>query len=222
MPIRSIFDVAPGTGTRPVTDVVGRFRSGHVLSKRPVALTEFRVTTDDPTVAEKIAEMYGGSPQDWDGTRDPIEVFTTVKSVNIILDPKDGIHSAMSLYGRAGAIRRCDGETLTYPTEQKGQPCACASMQSLSERKAAAQNGTGCSPEINVRFRLADAPDLGVFRFVSGSWSFAKDIVEVEANLARFDGPVRATLALEPVSFTTKEGQNRSFTKPVVTILGAV
>jgi hypothetical protein len=141
--------------------------------------------------------------------------------VNIIMDPADGIYTSMVLYGRAGAIRRCDGQSLTYPAEQKGQPCACASMQSLSERKAAAQNGTGCSPEIIVRFRLEDDPDLGVFKFISGSWSFARDIGEVEASLARFDGPVRATLALEPVSFTTKEGQNRSFTKPVVTILGA-
>lgn len=215
MALKNIFDVAPNTGTRPVIDTVGRFRSGHQLNKRPIALSDWRVTTDDPDVADKIAELFGGEKQTWDSEREPFEVFTTLSSVDVLVEP-DAIRSGMVLYGRAGAIRRCDGETITYPSEAKGTPCACASYTSLAERKAAAQAGTGCQPEVIIRFRLAAAPDLGVFKFVTGSWSMARDINAVEADLSSREGTVSASLILEPVEFTTKEGVKRNFTKPVL------
>ena len=216
----NIFDVPKGTGSTPVTDTVGRFRSGHQLNKRPIALTNWRVTTDDPGVAGDIARLFGGEKQEWDSEREPYEVFTTVPSVEVLVEP-NAIHTGMVLYGRAGAIRRCDGETMTYPAESKGQPCACASFSSLADRKAAAANGTGCSPEIIIRFRLANEPDLGEFKFVTGSWSMARDIVQVEAALRACEGTQKATLSLEHVEFTTKEGQKRSFTKPVLALKGS-
>ena len=49
-------------------DVVGRFRSGHQINKRPAALSEWRVTTGDPEVAEKIHDILGGdAPQECSG-----------------------------------------------------------------------------------------------------------------------------------------------------------
>jgi hypothetical protein len=219
MALKNIFSVE-NTGTRPIEDVVGRFRSGHQLNKRPVALSDWRVTSDDPTIADTIAKMFGGERQEWDSEREPYEVFTTVSSISIVMDAKRGLHTGMVLYGRAGAIRRCDGMALTYPKEQAGTPCACAGFSSLADRKAAAQNGTGCSPEIVLRFRLADAPEIGEFKFVTGSWSMARDIAEVENALSAHEGNVRATLTLENVEFTTKEGVNRKFTKPVLKVIG--
>ena len=219
MSLKNIFDVPAGTGTKPVIDTVGRFRSGHQLNKRPIALSEWRVTTDDPDVADKIAAAFGGEKQTWDSEREPFEVFTTVSSVDILIEP-DGVRSGMVLYGRAGAIRRCDGQDITYPPEARGSACACAAYTNLAERKAAAQAGTGCQPEIIVRFRLASDPDLGLFKFVTGSWSMARDIGEVETRLASATSTQRATLSLEHVEFTTKEGVKRAFTKPVVTIKG--
>ena len=216
--LKNIFDVAPGTGTSPIIDTVGRFRSGHQLSKRPIALSEWRVTTDDPTIADKISELYGGERQSWDSEREPFETFTNVSTVNVIVEP-DAIRSSMVLYGRAGAIRRCDGETIFYPKESAGTPCVCAGAATMQERKAAAQAGTGCQPEVIIRFRLADAPDLGVFKFVTGSWSMAKDIGPIENQLSALLVPQKATLTLEPVSFE-KDGLKRQFTKPVLALLG--
>ena len=219
MALKNVFDVPAGTSTKPVIDTVGRFRSGHQLNKRPIALSDWRVTTDDPSIADKIVELYGGEKQTWDSEREPFEVFTTVSSVDVLVEP-NAIHSGLVLYGRAGAIRRCDGETITYPPEMKGQPCPCASFKDLAERKAAAQAGTGCQPEIVIRFRLADAPDIGVLKFVTGSWTMARDIGEVEARLSSAESTQKATLSLEHVEFTTREGAKRQFTKPVLTLKG--
>jgi hypothetical protein len=219
MTLKNIFDVPSGTATRPIVDTVGRFRSGHQLNKRPIALQQWRVTSDDPSITDQIGALYGGTSQTWDSEKEPYEVFTKAETVNILVDP-DAVHTGMVLYGRAGAIRRCDGQSLTYPKEQSGTACACAAFTSLAERKAAAQNGTGCSPEIIIKFKLDDAAELGYFKFITGSWSMARDIVETEERLRSLTGTHHATLTLEPVSFTTKEGVARSFTKPVLTIGG--
>lgn len=215
-------------------DVVGRFRSGYVANKRPVALQEWRVTTGDPEVADKIAEILnGGEPQEWDASgEDNLEVFTKANEVEIILDNANALRQAMVLYGRKGIIRVSDGETISYPDDQKGQPDPQAG-QTLQERKAEAQAGTGAEPRIEVFFRLAEDPDLGVFKFQSGSWSMASDLAyhdvagEIEDVLADSDGKgVLATLTLEEVSFVAKNGpragQTVSYTKPVLKVTGPV
>ncbi|WP_224768999.1 recombination directionality factor [Nocardioides ochotonae] len=220
-------DTATTAPKRRTDDVVGRFRSGYVANNMPVALSDWRVTTGDPEVAERVAELLNGDePQTWDATgEDNLEVFTKSTSVEVILDGPRALRQAMVLYGRKGILRVSDGETITYPEEDKGKPDPQAG-QSLQERKDAARAGTGAEPRIELFFRLADAPDLGVFKFQSGSWSLARDLAYfgTEDELADYDGPVRATLALEPVSFVAKSGpragQNVSYTKPVIKILG--
>ena len=214
----NIFDVETEAKPRQTYDTVGRFRSGHMIGKRPQTLNEWRVTTDDPEVADVIAEMLGGKAQQWDNERQPFEVFTTAQSVPVIVEK---VFSSMTLWGRSGPIRKCDGATISYPEDSAGQACECSKYGSLAERKAAAERGTGCQPDITIRFRLAEAPDLGVFEFKTGSWSMARDIAKVEADLARFGGMARGTLALEQVEFTAKDsGQLRRFTKSVCTLTG--
>jgi hypothetical protein len=211
-------------------DVVGRFRSGYVANKRPVALSEWRVTTGDPEVADKVASILDGDePQEWDATgEDNLEVFTKAAEVDVILAGKNPLRQAMVLYGRKGILRVSDGETISYPEDQKGDPDPQAG-QTLAERKEAAREGTGSEPRIEVYFRLADDPDLGIFKFQTGSWSMVSDLAyneteeQIEEILAD-GGEVRATLALEEVSFTAKSGpragQTVTYTKPVLTIKG--
>lgn len=216
-------------------DVVGRFRSGYVANKRPVALQEWRVTTGDPDVAAKVADLLkGDEPQTWEASgEDNLEVFTKATSVGIILENEGALRQAMILWGRNGKmIRRSDGETITYPDDQKGKPDPQAG-QTLAERKAEAQAGTGAEPQIEVYFRLADAPDLGIFKFQSGSWSLASDLAynDTEGDLRDYvadsDGKgALGTLSLEEVSFVAKNGpragQTVSYTKPVLKITGPV
>ena len=213
----NIFDVQNDT-PKVTFDVVGRFRAGHMIGKRPQSLHEWRVTSDDKEVVEAVTEIYGGTAQDWDNEKQPFEAFTDAKSLDIIVER---IFSGMTLWGRAGAIHRCDGETITYPEEQAGQKCNMAGRP-MSERKSAAQAGTGCAPDVTVRFRLAANPELGVFEFKSGSWNLARDIGKAESDLAKFGGKAKGTLTLEPVEWTDKaSGQTRKFVKSVVVLTEA-
>ncbi|BCJ41692.1 hypothetical protein GCM10010168_53100 [Actinoplanes ianthinogenes] len=211
-------EAAPKERKRFADDLVGRFRSGYSINGRPASLTEWRVTTGDPDVADAIVGLYGGdAPQTWDTKgEDTLEVFTKAEKVKILLDGPESIRQEMVLWGRAGAIRRCDGVEQTGD-EAKGKPCECPA--SFTERKEAAKRGTGCQPSISIFFRLVDDETIGRFKFVSGSWSLVKDIVSVEKKLATINGPAYAWLGLEVVEFDAG-GQRRKFTKPVIDILG--
>lgn len=214
-------------------DVVGRFRSGYVENDRPVALQDWRVTTGDPEVAEKLVALLGAPKgvESWETKgEDNLELFTETGSVEVILDGPKALRQAMVLYGRKGIIRVSDGETITYPDEDKGKPDPQAG-QSFQERKAEGKKGTGAEPRIELWFRLAADPELGIFKFQSGSWSLVSDLSynDTEQELSDFsdDGDkVSATLTLEEVSFIAKTGdrtgQEVRYTKPVLTLNGKV
>lgn len=217
MGLFGVFDEEPVKG-RYESDVVGRFRSGHVSRGKPVSLTQFRVTTGDPDVAEVISQELGGEPQEWETDKDDkIEIFTTTDSVDVILDGPGAIRTGLVSFSRTNQLlRACDGRTQTGGDDE-GSPCACP--LALQERKDAAARGTGCSPSILVTFKLSAFPALGVFQFRSGSWTLAKDISVAEAALARIDGPALATLSLEVVTWVDKKtNREKSFTKPVLVI----
>ena len=214
-------------------DVVGRFRSGHVVNKAPVALQEWRVTTGDPDVADVVHDLLGGDePQEWDANgEDNLEVFTAAKEVEILLAGPSALRQRMVMWGRQKMIYASDGETIVYPDERKGEPDPDADL-SFQERKQKGQDGVGPVPQIEIYFKIVGQEDLGIFKFQSGSWSLAQDLVrnDTDQDLADYSadsetGAVRATLGLEEVSFVAKSGPRAgktvSYTKPVLTIKGA-
>lgn len=204
-------------------DVVGRFRSGYQVNNRPAALTEWRVTTGDPDVAAKVHDLLGGEvPQEWEAKgEDNLEVFTASPSVNIIIENAGAVRQRMILWGRNGKpIQEGDGQTLS-----DGTPDPDADL-SFNERKKKGQDGIGPVPQIEVFFRLADEPELGIFKFTTGSWSLAYDLAAdaIDRVLDGIDGPASATLALEEVSFVAKKGpragQTVQYTKPILKVNG--
>ncbi|WGH21384.1 recombination directionality factor [Arthrobacter phage Emotion] len=210
-------------------DVVGRFRSGHQINKRPAALSEWRVTTGDPEVADKIYDLLGGeAPQEWEANgEDNLEVFTASKAIEVILESSKAIRQRLVLWGRNGKpIYTTDGET-----KDDGTPDPDAEL-SFQERKQKGRDGIGPTPDVEVYFRLAADPDLGIFKFQSGSWSLVSDMAynDTEGELADAladseSGKVKAILKLEQVSFVAKNGPQAgktvSYTKPVIQIKGA-
>lgn len=207
-------------------DLVGRFRSGMAVDDRPVALSQWRVTTGDPEVADAIHEVLGGeAPREWDAKgEDNLETLTDADEVEVILEGSKPLRQAMVFYGRKGIVYVSDGEEIVYPDDRKGEPDPQAG-QTFQERKAASNEGTGADPRVEIFFRLASDPDLGVFKFQSGSWSLVSDLgyndTEAEVDAIIADGQkVKATLALEEVSFVAKNGPRAgktvSFTKPVL------
>jgi hypothetical protein len=190
-------------------DVVGRFRSGHQISGRPAALTEWRITTGDPEVASEVYDLLGGdAPQEWEArAEDNIEVFTASKEVEIILAGPKALRQRMVLWSRAGKlISDSDGETLSDGDVE------------------AHVTSNGPAPQIEICFRLAARPDLGVFVFQTGSWSLAQQLAtdQIEAKIAGARAPVAARLSLELVSFVSKNGpkagEDVRYTRPVFSL----
>ena len=222
-------EAQPKPRTRFADDIVGRFRAGHMIGNQPSTVDEWRVTTGDPDVAATIHELLGGQePQEWAAKgEDNLEVFTASAEVDIIIESARSLRQRMVLWGRSGKpIYVSDGEYVLddqgHPTEERDPDADLT----FAERKA--KKDIGAAPDIDLFFRLADEQDLGVFQFKTGSWGLAYDLArdDIAGQLAAAEGPVRATLALEPVSFVAKngprKGQTVSYTKSSLTIKGKV
>ena len=97
----------------------------------------------------------------------------------------------------------------------------------MRRRQLGSAAARGPAPRIELRYRLAAAPDLGVFTLTTGSWSFAQDLArdQMDDEIKAYDGPILATLKIEPVSFVAKngpmKGQEVNYNKPVLTLKGA-
>ncbi|GGY88840.1 hypothetical protein CP967_31295 [Streptomyces nitrosporeus] len=237
--IRSIFETDPDAKPKPKAnfsnDVVGRFRSGRLVGKQPESLNEWRVTTGDPDVADTIAALMGGVKEEWDTDKeDNLQVLTESKSVEVIIENSDAIDASMKLFGFSGLTHHCDG--VKYLSDEDptlvGTPCGCPPL--LEDRKARAKSGKGPKPSIDITFKLAANPELGKFRFNSGGWSLVNVLHEVIEAIDNTGGrqedadgkvtdpgrPVRATLTIEHVAYTTKAGRDVAYNMPVVKVLG--
>ena len=214
MALHKMFNATPTFGA---SDIVGRVRSGAQINGRPVALQEWRFTTGDPLVAQEVANKYGGDPKPWETTtEESLEVMTTASDLTVILTQ---IQSEFVLWGRnsSAPIRACDGSV------QKDDACSgCVCPSDVKAHKEAARAGTACQPSVRATFRLADMPDLGLWRFNSASWQLAGEVNAAEEALAAAGGEAWGVLALELVEYTTKNGRNVSYTKPIIEVGAAV
>ena len=192
-------------------DIVGRFRSGRQTQGRPQSLQTWRATADDRGVTDAIARLLGGKSAEWETAKnDKWEVITEADSLDITLEY---LNVQMVLWGSAPGgkpVRTCDGTV----RRDAGSHCECPS--DLKERKAAASNGLACKPETQAVFRLTELPDLGKFRYVSGSYGLADTITRLEEELASAGGATQATISLKQVEFDTASGEHRKYTLPVI------
>jgi len=214
-------DAAPKERTSFADDTVGRFHSGTTAQDArgntiPVSLAEWRITTGERSVADAVAQLFGGQPVETDSESENfIEVLSTVETVSVILDGPGAIYSDLKLWNRNKLVHHCDGVEFLSPDEKAGQPCGCPRL--FAERKQAAKDFVGPSPSIAVTFRLADDPELGEFKFQTGSWTMAEVLHIYDNALTKVGGEAVANLTLELVEYTTKAGRNVSYRKPVLT-----
>lgn len=193
-----IFDTDPDARPKPRTnyndDYVARFYMGRQVDNQPEALSEWRVMTADPGTAQAIAQLYGGQPVETDSSADKfIEILTTSKKIPVILDGTKAVTSDMKLWNRGKLVHHCDGvDFLSHHSDESkvGTPCGCPKL--FAERKQAARDYVGPSPSINVSFRLADDPDLGMCHFQTTSWTLAEVLHEINDELADIEGEAYA------------------------------
>ncbi|MET9480967.1 hypothetical protein [Streptomyces sp. NPDC006638] len=221
-------DAKPRERAQYQDDVVGRFRSGRLVGKQPESLNEWRVTTGDPVVAEMITGLLGGEFTEWDTDKeDNLEILTDSASVEIIIDSSDKLDSSFKKFGFSGLEHHCDGVEYLSDDDASlvGTPCGCPA--GFQDRKDRAKSGKGPKPSVELTFKLADAPQSGYFRFNSSSWELVKvlhtifEAIDVTggAEDGKPGAPVRATLSIENVSYTTKAGRDVSYNKPVIKVL---
>lgn len=210
-------------------DVVGRISGGYVGDGgAPVSLDQWRFQSDDEVVAQKIADLFGGEVQEVERKKKnetviEYEVFTKADAVDIVIDSPEAVTSEFTHWSRDGElIGRGDGVTMEDGSADPGYGLE------LPDRKQKAKQGLVPSPETTVYFRLAADEDLGVFRFVK------RDAWNLERNLARngfydaldgADGPIKARISRNPVSFVAKNGPRAgktvSYTETVLEYKGA-
>lgn len=192
----------------------GRVRSGMVANGRPMSLDSWRFTLTNKEIAEKVAAKFGGTPETWDNVKEPWQVLTEgLTELDITINSPRALSANMVLWGRKAIIRECSGVV-----QNDGKPCVCPS--DTFERKQAGKDGTGCEPSLFAAFTIDGLEELGSFVYRSGAWTAAEDWSAAEEAVAKIDGPVKAKLITELVEFTTKDGEDRRFRKPVLKVLG--
>jgi hypothetical protein len=209
--------------TKP--DIDFYFRAGMQVEdergrKLPQQLTEWRVTTGDPAIADAVAQLYGGAPEEWDTPKDDaMQVLTRAGSIRVVLSGSGAIADKLVQWGRKGPIHECDG-MYSLLDRDFGQPCGCPEL--LADRKAAARDEAGPAPYIQTTFRLADDYELGTGQLTSTSWDLLVSLYAVRDALDAVNGEALCELALEHVNYTTKKTKRVvDYHKPVITVLGS-
>ena len=230
-------DAKPKPSFTPRPEFAFEFKAGKQVKGsngrlKPVSLEAWRVLTGDPQTGEAIQQLMGGeSPTEFETSRDMyLGQDTTSNSVEVIIDGSSvmrngtpgvaGINARMVLWGPRGPLHVCDGEFhIDTPGEEPGTPCGCPRL--FQERKAKAQLGTGPSPDIEINFRLANDPELGMGKYVTRGWTFPKTLHEVIDGLDRVGGEALCNLRLEVVEFMSERHGQVRYTKPVIDVLGS-
>ena len=199
MPMFKDFPQAKDT---PSSDVVGTIRTGKMdaRSNTPYSLEAFRFTADHPDITKKLSELYGGKPGEWE-TAKP-DKFELLSEASSLLGEVRHFDSECILWGANKPIRVCDGHT---QKDEDGDPCQCPG--DYWEHREMAAKGKACKPNVSSKLILVDAPELGMFKFQSGSWLLASDVAEIEEYLA--DSAHGSQMEFSIETYETKQGQTR-------------
>lgn len=190
----------------------GRIRIGQQVAtgngrKRPEKLTTFRLTSSDRTRIQQAAQLFGGTPAEWDAPAGrQWEVVTEVDSLNVIVPPADMSFSQhYELWSGGGCQRRCDGR---YESITEG-PCVCD-----PEKRE-------CTIHTRLSVMLRDLPGLGVWRIDTSGYYAAVELqgaVEVVQLAAGRGQMLPARLRLEQRMVKRLGEGTRRFAVPVLDV----
>jgi hypothetical protein len=198
-----IFESDPDAKPAPKVDkpeyerAAFQFRTGMQIpdpknprKQKGISLPNWRVVADTEDVAKGIAELFGGTPEEYDHTKiQPWHVLTDTSAIEVVIDGSGAIEDKLVQWGGPGGpVHECDGMYSLLP-EDKGEPCGCP--ETMQERKERAAKNRGPKPAINVDFVLAGVgEDLGKGKLIATAWTLAGVIHEVKDAL---DAVARST-----------------------------
>jgi hypothetical protein len=198
---------------------LGRLRMGEKLVARsgkpyPSKLSDWRITTASEPLAVKVAEVYGGTVEMWEGAPTEgrqWEVRTGTATLDVLVPPGVPFSQAWELWSGGGCQRRCDGRVQTT-----GEVCACPA--DIAERVEASKKGAACKPTTRLSVILPRVPDVGVWRLETHGLNAAVELPGTVDLLAAALGNgvmLPAQLRIDQRT-SVKDGETRHFVVPVV------
>jgi hypothetical protein len=186
----------------------GRIRLGMKVpsgrGSRPTKLDRFRFTSPRKNLIEKIAELYGGTVQEWQPPRGAgqWEVVTNATEVPVVVPPQDPAESQwFELWSAGGCQRRCDGQQ----EKLSKSPCMCDPDPALRD----------CKMHTRLRVMLEDVPGMGAWRVDTGSYYAATELPGIAQLLAQAQGAIPGRLILDQRT-VVRNGKTMNFAVPVL------
>lgn len=190
---------------------VGRIRIGEVKIGKagktyPSKLERFRVTSSDKQVLEQIAQLYGGTVEQWTpqgGGAQQWEVLTDANSIPVVVPP-NSVTQWMETWSGGGIAHRCDGDWNVLTDE------AC-NPDDPTHKNA--------KPTTRLSVMLRDVESIGVFRLESHGWNAAAELPGMAELLAQAGGYIDGRLYLKSVR-QVSDGQTKDFMVPALAVDG--
>ncbi|MFD0264188.1 hypothetical protein ACFVH7_38665 [Kitasatospora indigofera] len=200
--------------------VVGRIDLGFPALGEAAGEPCWHIATSSWSTANSISEALGGTARPFG--RLPgleVQVVTEAASLSVLLEGPDSVSFRMARRGGRGVAHTCDGQRFLEPAGLTGTACGCP--PTLTARRAAALRGLGPKPDIELVFLLHAAPELGLFRLNTSSWDFAGDSLRALEVLRQVPSPVLCRLGIEVVEFSSPDGVEVSYRRPMLVVAGS-
>tara|TARA_B100000287_G_C20506564_1_gene731335 strand:- start:129 stop:989 length:861 start_codon:yes stop_codon:yes gene_type:complete len=156
----------------------GRIRLGVKTERAMKSIDKFRFTSSDKPAIEAIAQLYGGTVNEWTPPRSQEqqwEVITKVDEIRVFLPP-NSINVTYEEWTGGGLVRRCDGIQMEIGVdgpegkEMDVAPCWCKSELNKQDKPMA------CKPYTRLNVILPDIKFGGVWRLETKSWNAAQEL----------------------------------------------
>ena len=202
----------------------GRLRLGLTVAAangktRPMRSEVWIFSSHSEELVTAAASLWGGTPEKWQPLGNGAEqwrVITKTTTIDAILPPGDPLTQAYEMWGKGGAVRRCDSATEQF----SGSPCLCIAQ--FGDTWYEQPKGKVCDTKSRLKVLIPDLPGLGSYRLETGSFYAADEI----AGMVDFIRSAVGDQTLIPVRLRIEArtrvagGETKQFVVPVVELRG--
>jgi hypothetical protein len=221
--IQNLPDAPKSSAGRFQSDLTFQIKGGYSDNGVPVASTTIVFTSDDSDVVAALAAKFGGDVEELNVEKgNPFRLVSEATELELLLDNSGGLSARFALYGQAGLMFATDGEVITDGETPGGATKGDVwedRPETLKKWKDRANKGYAPKPDIRLRGKIVGLEDLGFGQYRTSGWSLVGDLPDIEEKLETKESPIRVNLALGKVEFTTKAGDDVSYTRPYITVL---
>jgi Recombination directionality factor-like len=193
---------------------VGRIRMGQKNERNlPTKLNTWRLTSQDAERLAIVAQVYGGTVQEWN---DEFEVVTTSTALRILVMPGHALTQWWEMWSGGGCQRRCDG----FDEVISGGKCQCPAAMDERTAGARANPPTACRPTTRLSVLLPDIPGIGHWRLETHGFYAAVELAGTAGllQMATAQGQVLPARLRVDQRHKVEGGQTTRWNVPVIDI----